>query len=128
MNTRNFLTNQEGNLGTTKRVTGSIATRYTFTQGRLKGLSAGVASRYTSGKFRAGLTIAGVEIFPTTRTENYFITSPFLIYRHKLGRFDGALQLNVDNVFDRHTDQGNSWRWQRYPDGRKYTTTFTVGF
>ena len=109
-------------------VTGSIATRYTFTQGRLKGLSAGVASRYSSGKARAGLTIAGVEIFPTTRTENYFITSPFLIYRHKIGRFDGALQLNVDNVFDKHTDQGNSWRWQRYPDGRKYTTTFTVGF
>lgn len=126
--TRDFLTNQEGNLGTTKRVTGSIATRYTFTQGRLKGLSVGVASRYTSGKARAGLTIAGVEIFPTTRTENYFITSPFLIYRHKIGRFDGALQLNVDNVFDKHTDQGNSWRWQRYPDGRKYTTTFTVGF
>lgn len=126
--TADFLEIQEGNVARNKRVTASIATRYTFTSGRLRGLSVGAASRYASGKPRGGISIAGIEVKPRGRTENYIITSPFLSYQRKINRQDWKLQLNVDNVFNEKSDQGNSWRWQRYTDPRKFVTTVTAKF
>jgi outer membrane receptor for ferric coprogen and ferric-rhodotorulic acid len=126
--TREFLETQEGNINRVKRATGSLATRYTFTEGRLRGLSLGVAARYASGRPRPAVNIAGVAVLPATRTENYIIASPFVSYRRKVGRYQTTLQLNVDNIGDVRSDQGNTWRWQRFTDGRNFIMTVTVGF
>ncbi len=125
---RQFLTDQDGNVASTKRATASLTTRYTFTEGRLKGFTAGLSARYTRGKPRAVLTIAGVNVLPETTTDNYYLVNPFFSYRRKLGRFNTTLQLNINNVFDVKSDQGNSWRWPRYTEPRQYVTTATVAF
>ena len=92
------------------------------------GGTAGVAARYTRGRERTGVTISGVQILPPVRSENYILTNPFVSYRHKFGRFNWTLQLNVNNVFDEKVDIGNGYTWTRYTEPRQYVTTATVAF
>jgi outer membrane receptor protein involved in Fe transport len=126
--TRQYLEDQDGAVSLTKRATASLTTRYSFTEGRLKGFSAGVAARYARGKPRTNLVIAGVEVLPAITTDDYILTNPFVAYRRMIARLNWTLQLNVNNVFDVKSDQGNSWRWARYTDPRQYVTTATVAF
>jgi outer membrane receptor for ferric coprogen and ferric-rhodotorulic acid len=125
--TRQFLQDQEGNISATKRATASITTRYTFTQGALKGFAAGVSARYQRGKPWVNLVIAGVEVLPPITTEDIVLTNPFFSYRRKVGRTSWTLQLNINNLFDRKIDQGNSYRWPRYTEPRQFVYTATVG-
>ena len=60
--TRAYLDEQEDAVSLTKRATGSLTTRYSFTEGRLKGFTAGASARYARGRDRAGVTIAGVQV------------------------------------------------------------------
>ena len=126
--TREYLEDQEGVISIARRATGSVTTRYSFNEGRLKGFTAGIAARYTRGRERTGVTISGVEILPPVRSENYILTNPFVSYRRKFGRFNWTLQLNVNNVFAEKVDVGNGYTWTRYTEPRQYVTTATVAF
>jgi len=126
--TREYLEEQDGNISLTKRATGSITTRYSFNEGRLKGFTTGVSARYARGKARAGVTISGVQVLPPTTTDDYVLTNPFFSYRRKFGRYNWTLQFNINNVFDVQSDQGNGYTWTRYTEPRQYITTATVAF
>ncbi|MSU47698.1 MAG: hypothetical protein EXS37_01150 [Opitutus sp.] len=126
--TREYLQEQDGNVAAAKRATASLTTRYTFTEGRLKGFSTGVAARYARGKPRAGVTIAGVEVLPAIDTDDYILTNPFFYYTRRFGRTTWRFQLNINNVFGVKSDQGNSYTWARYTEPRQYVSTVTVGF
>ena len=126
--TRAYLDEQEDAVSLTKRATGSLTTRYSFTEGRLKGFTAGASARYARGRDRAGVTIAGVQVLPQITTEDYVLVNPFVSYRRKIGRFNATLQLNVNNLLDVKVDVGNSYTWARYTEPRQFVTTFTVGF
>ena len=126
--TRDFLEDQEGVISLTRRATGSVTTRYSFNEGRLKGFTAGVAARYTRGRERAAQVVSGVVVLPAVRSENYILTNPFVSYRRKFGRYNWTLQLNVNNAFDEKVDVGNGYTWTRYTEPRQYVTTATVAF
>ena len=126
--TRDVLEDQEGVISLTRRATGSVTTRYSFNEGRLKGFTAGVAARYTRGRERAAQVVSGVEVLPPVRSENYILTNPFVSYRRKFGRYNWTLQLNVNNAFDEKVDVGNGYTWTRYTEPRQYVTTATVAF
>jgi hypothetical protein len=126
--TRDYLEDQEGVISLTRRATASLTTRYSFTEGRLKGVTTGIAARYTRGRERPGVTISGVQVLPAIRSENYILTNPFVSYRRKFGRFNWTLQLNVNNIFDEKVDIGNGYTWTRYTEPRQYITTATVAF
>lgn len=126
--TRDFLEDQEGVISLTRRATGSVTTRYSFNEGRLKGFTAGVAARYTRGRERAAQVVSGVQVLPPVRSENYILTNPFVSYRRKFGRYNWTLQLNVNNAFDEKVDVGNGYTWTRYTEPRQYVTTATVAF
>lgn len=128
MLTRDYLEEQEGVVSLTRRVTSSLTTRYSFNEGRLKGITTGIAARYTLGRERPGVTISGVQVLPPIRSESYILTNPFVSYRRKFGRFNWTLQLNVNNVFDEKVDIGNGYTWTRYTEPRQYVTTATVAF
>jgi outer membrane receptor for ferric coprogen and ferric-rhodotorulic acid len=124
--TRQWLEDQEGKTGPTTKANASLVTRYAFTEGRLKGLSAGVAARYLKGKPWTNLVVASVEVLPARDTDDYIITSPFFFYVRRIGRFNWRFQLNVNNLLDVRSNQGNSWRWPRYTDPRQFVFTTTV--
>ncbi|MBI5767210.1 MAG: TonB-dependent receptor plug domain-containing protein [Verrucomicrobia bacterium] len=126
--TMQYLEDQEGVISLTKRATASLTTRYSFTEGRLKGANAGVAARWARGRDRAGVTISGVQVLPPITTEAYLLVNPFVSYRRKLGRYNVTAQLNVNNAFDVKVDVGNGYTWTRYTEPRQYVTTVTVGF
>jgi outer membrane receptor for ferric coprogen and ferric-rhodotorulic acid len=126
--TREYLEDQEGNIAATKRSTASVTTRYTFTEGLLKGFTTGVSARYARGRARTGVTIAGVEVLPPITTDDVILANPFFSYRRKFGRYQTTLQLNINNVFDEKIDVGNSYTWARYTEPRQYVTTLTVAF
>jgi outer membrane receptor protein involved in Fe transport len=126
--TRDYLEDQEGAIAATKRATASLTTRYTFTEGRLRGLTTGLAARWTRGRDRAGVTISGVQVLPPITTEDYLLVNPFVAYRRKIGRLNTTLQLNVNNVLDEKVDVGNGYTWTRYTEPRQYVTTLTVAF
>ncbi|MEO6246260.1 MAG: TonB-dependent receptor plug domain-containing protein [Opitutaceae bacterium] len=126
--TRQYLEDQDGAISLTKRATASLTTRYSFTEGPLKGFTAGVAARYARGKPRAAVVISGVEVLPAISTDDYILTNPFVAYRRKIGRLNWTLQLNINNAFNVKSDQGNGYTWARYTDPRQYITTATVAF
>ena len=111
-----------------RRETANITTRYSFLEGRLKGLAIGTSARYALGKARAGLSSGGVVVLPPTKTDNYVLVNPFISYRRRIARLNWSLQLNVNNVLDLHSDQGNSYTWPRYTEPRQYVTSVTVDF
>ncbi len=126
--TRDYLEDQEGVISATKRATASLTTRYSFTEGRLRGTTTGLAARWARGRDRGGVTISGVEVLPQITTEDYLLVNPFVAYRRKIGRLNYTLQLNVNNVFDEKVDIGNGYGWARYTEPRQYVTTLTVAF
>lgn len=126
--TSTYLEEQEGAVSQTKRGTASLTTRYSFTEGRLKGFTAGASARYARGRDRAGVTIAGVQVLPPITTEDYVLVNPFVSYRRKAGRLNWTLQLNVNNLLDVKVDVGNSYTWARYTEPRQFVTTVTAGF
>lgn len=127
--TRQFLEDQEDGATTSTRKTAALATRYSFREGPLKGLTAGVAARYAAGRLRpGGVTIGGIVVFPpNTMTDDYIITSPFVSYRRKFARFTGTVQLNANNVFDVRSNQG-AIRFPRYTEPRQLIFTTTLSF
>jgi outer membrane receptor for ferric coprogen and ferric-rhodotorulic acid len=126
--TRQFLDDQDGNASAQRRITASVATRYRFSEGWLKGFTAGVAARYTLGKPWVNLVIAGVEVLPARDTESFWLTNPFFSYSRRFGRTNCTLQLNINNVFDVHSNQGNSYRWPGFTEPRQFVWTGTVAF
>jgi outer membrane receptor for ferric coprogen and ferric-rhodotorulic acid len=126
--TREYLSEQDDNAALTKRATANLTTRYTFTTGPLKGFAAGVGARYAKGKPRIALLVGGIEVVPARETDDYILTNPFFSCRRKFGRTHWTLQLNINNVFGVHSDQGNHFRWPRYTEPRQFVYTATVGF
>ncbi len=126
--TRDYLEDQEGAISQTKRATASLTTRYSFTEGRLKGVTAGAAARWARGRDRNGVTISGVQVLPPITTDDYVLVNPFVAYRRKQGRLNWTFQLNVNNAFDAKVDVGNGYTWTRYTEPRQYVTTVTLGF
>jgi outer membrane receptor for ferric coprogen and ferric-rhodotorulic acid len=124
--TRDYLGEQEDNLSATKRATASLTTRYTFTEGALKGFAVGVGARYQQGRPWTNLVVGGIELLPAIETKEIVLTNPFFSYRRKFGRTNWTFQLNVNNVFDRRINQGNSYRWPRYTEPRQFVYTTTV--
>lgn len=126
--TQQLIDDTEGAVRAVRRETANIATRYSFTEGKLKGFAAGVSARYALGKARAALSSGGVVVLPATRTDDYVLVNPFVSYRRRIGKFNTTVQLNVNNVMGVHSDQGNSYTWPRYTEPRQYVTTATVEF
>ena len=129
--TAQFLADQEGAVTSVRRETANLATRYSFERGPLKGLSLGVSGRYALGLLRAsspGNTVAGVELYPTGRTDNSMLVNPFVIYRRKIAQLDWIFQLNVNNAPGLRSNQGNSWTWPRYLEPRQFSYSTTVQF
>jgi outer membrane receptor for ferric coprogen and ferric-rhodotorulic acid len=126
--TRQWLEDQEGNTGPQTKANASLVTRYTFTEDRLKGISVGVAARYLKGKPWARRVVANIEVLPARDTDDYILTNPFLFYTRKIGKLNWRFQLNVNNVFDVRSNQGNGYTWPRYTEPRQFVYTTTVQF
>ncbi len=126
--TQQLIDDTEGAVRAVRRETANITTRYTFTEGRLKGFALGTSARYANGKARAGLSSGGVVVLPPTKTDDYILVNPFASYRRKVLDRLVTVQLNVNNVFDLRSDQGNSYTWPRFTEPRQYVTTVTVDF
>jgi outer membrane receptor protein involved in Fe transport len=126
--TRDFLEDQEGNIATATRTTASLTTRYTFREGRFKGLSAGVATRFAKGVEWVPIVVGGVEVLPAKTTEDYVMMNPFISYRRKINRFTWTFQLNVNNLLDNRSNQGVVWRFPRYLDPRQFVYTMSLAY
>lgn len=124
--TEQLIDDTEGAVTRVRRETANITTRYSFTEGRLRGLAIGTSARYAKGKPRAALSSGGVVVLPATRTDDYVLVNPFASYRRKLLNRNWTLQLNVNNVLGLNSDQGNSYTWPRKTEPRQYITTLTV--
>ena len=110
------------------RRTGSLVTRYTFSEGTLRGFALGTAARYYDGKPRVAAIVDGVVVLPDTITKQQLTISPFASYRRKIGRLTWTGQVNVNNMFNRITDQGAQYRYPRYTEPRQYIYTLTTQF
>ena len=110
------------------RRTGSFVTRYTFREGIARGLSLGTAVRYFDGKPRVAAVVDGVQVLPEPITKQHLTVSPFASYRRKIGRLTWTGQINVNNIFNRITDQGAQYRYPRYTEPRQYIYTLTTQF
>jgi outer membrane receptor for ferric coprogen and ferric-rhodotorulic acid len=126
--TQQFIEDTETSARASRRVTANLATRYRFSDGRLKGVAVGVSARYALGKPQEALSSGGVVVIPASRTDDTVIVSPSLSYRRRFFGLNWSLQLNVNNVFDLHSNQGNTPTWPRYTVPRQYVTTATVEF
>ena len=74
------------------------------------------------------MSVAGREVLPFTKTEAVTLYNPFVSYRQRLRQFSWTAQLNVNNILNRVSDQGNSWRYTRWTDPRQIITTVTVTY
>lgn len=126
--TQQLIADTEGAVSVVRRETANLTTRYSFTDGRLKGLAIGTSARYAMGKPRAALSSGGVVVLPATRTSSYILVNPFASYRRKLFGYPWTAQLNVNNVLGLNSDQGNSYTWPRKTEPRQYVTTVTTSF
>ena len=126
--TSQFLEDQEGNISSTTRITASLTTRYGFREGRLKGLTAGVATRFAKGVPWVPIVVGGVEVLPAKVTEDYVLVNPFVSYRRKIGRYHCSFQLNVNNLLDNRSNQGVVWRFPRYLDPRQFVYTASIAY
>ncbi|WP_414662191.1 TonB-dependent siderophore receptor [Horticoccus sp. 23ND18S-11] len=124
--TQQLLDDTEGAVRSVRRETANITTRYSFTEGRLRGFAIGASARYALGRPRAALSSGGVVVLPATTTDSYFLVNPFTSYRRKIYGHAVTLQLNVNNVLGLNSDQGNSYTWPRKTEPRQYVTTATV--
>jgi outer membrane receptor for ferric coprogen and ferric-rhodotorulic acid len=110
------------------RATLSLTTRYSFSEGRLKGLAVGLSARFARGTPRVAQIINNVVVLPDGLTEDDYVFNPFVTYRRKFGRVAWTGQINVNNVFDRVTEQGTAYRFVRYTNPRQIIFTNTFSF
>ncbi len=126
--TQQLIDDTEGAVRSVRRETASITTRYSFTEGRVKGFAIGASARYAMGKPRAALSSGGVVVLPATKTSSYILVNPFASYRRKIFGHGMTFQLNVNNVLGLNSDQGNSYTWPRKTEPRQYVTTVSMDF
>ncbi len=125
--TQQYLEDAADNAPSTRRAM-SFTGRYSFTTGPLKGLALGGSARYQMGKPIAGISVAGVVVIPARYTDDQYVVSPFASYRHKFGRVTWTGQINIQNLFDRVSYQGNNYRNNRLTDPRQLVFTNSFGF
>ncbi len=124
--TRQFIADAEAADTTANRKNTNLTSRYTFTQGRLKGLAIGGSARYVFGKPWAAINVGGQTVLPAIDTDDYFTVNPFVSYRRRFGKTEWTAQINVNNLFDKVTDQGSAWRYSRWTDPRQIITTISL--
>ena len=96
----------------------SFTGRYSFTEGVVKGLALGCNARFQQGKPIGGISVAGVNVIPAKQTDDTYVFSPFATYRKKFRHTTWTAQVNVQNVFNRVSYQGNNYRNNRLTDPR----------
>jgi outer membrane receptor for ferric coprogen and ferric-rhodotorulic acid len=116
----------EDNITTVRRETAALTTRYSFTEGKFKGLAVGTAFRYALGKIRNQVVVNGIIVLPKIRTKSYVLMNPFISYRKRLFNHNFTAQLNVNNLLGEDSEQGNNYTWQRPVEPRSYVTTVTM--
>jgi len=116
----------EGNISTLRRETAALTTRYSFIEGKFKGVAVGAAFRYALGKIRNQVLVNNIVVLPKIRTESYVLMNPFISYRKKLFNHNFTAQLNVNNLLGEDSEQGNNYTWQRPVEPRSYVTTITM--
>jgi iron complex outermembrane recepter protein len=133
--TQDFLEQAESDAGaagmvrvSAKRWVGNLVTRYTITEGALKGFAVGGSVRYFDGKPRREVVVGGVEVLPETFTEDQWTFNPFASYRRRIGRITWTAQVNVNNLFNEVTDQGAQYRYPRYTEPRQIIYTLNAQF
>ena len=67
-------------------------------------------------------------MLPRKVTDSQYVFSPFVSYRRKWRDFAWTAQINVNNIFDKVTDQGTAYRYTRWTDPRQIVTTFSVAY
>lgn len=112
----------------TARSTVSFTTRYSLSEGALKGLALGLSGRFARGTPRVAQIINNVVVLPAGLTADDYVINPFVSYRRKFGRVAWTGQINVNNVFDRVTEQGTAYRFARYTNPRQIIFTNTFSF
>ncbi len=126
--TQEFIANAEAADTTANRKNTNLTSRYSFTEGVLRGVSVGGSVRYVFGKPWAAINVGGQTVLPEKDTDDYFVFNPFVSYRRKFGKTSWTAQLNVNNLFDQVTDQGSAWRYSRWTDPRQIITTVSVSY
>ena len=125
---RQFIADAEAADTTSNRKNTSLTTRYSFTEGALRGLSVGGSMRYVFGKPWSAINVGGQTVLPAKDTDSYVVVSPFVSYRVKWRKTSCTAQVNVNNLFDKVTDQGTAYRYTRWNDPRQIITTVSVSY
>lgn len=110
------------------RTTMSCTTRYSFAEGAIKGLAVGLSARFARGTPRVAQVINNLVVLPAGLTPDDYVINPFVSYRRRFGRVNWTGQVNVNNVFDRVTEQGTAYRFARYTNPRQIILTNTFSF
>ena len=126
--TQQFIADQEAADSSSGRKTANLTTRYSFVQGPLRGLAVGGSVRRIFGKDWAAIAVGGQEVLPKKVTDNQYVVSPFVSYRSKWRSYAWTAQVNVNNLFDKTTDQGTAYRYTRWTDPRQIITSVTVTY
>ena len=126
--TREYLVDQAASATGRGRKSINLTSRYSLTEGKLRGLSVGGSIRHYYSKDRAAVNVGGRDVLPFTKTKALTVYSPFVSYRKKMRQYSWTAQLNVNNILDRVSDQGNSYRYTRWTDPRQIITTVTVTY
>ena len=126
--TQQYLADQEASDTSTGRKTASLTTRYSVAQGALRGFSVGGSVRRIFGKDWAAISVGGVEVLPKKVTNSQYVVSPFASYRRKWRDTTWTAQVNVNNLFDKVTDQGTAYRYTRWTDPRQIVTSVSVAY
>jgi outer membrane receptor for monomeric catechols len=101
----------------------NLTTRYSFTQGPLKGLRIGA---YGYPRKERNFVIAGR---PLLTYEGYFMANAFAGYPYKLMRkYRADVQLNVENLLNDQTRVGNSYTNNSYLAPIKFIVTHKFDF
>jgi outer membrane receptor protein involved in Fe transport len=128
LTTADYLEQQEEDARATDRRTANATLRYSFPQGRLNGLSLGLAARYQLLPDRAAIIIGGQQVIPLAEADPVILFNPFATYRVRVGRATWTGQINVNNVFDRVQLMSPTYRFTRYSDPRQIIFTATRAF
>jgi outer membrane receptor for ferric coprogen and ferric-rhodotorulic acid len=72
--------------------------------------------------------INNVVVLPDDLTADDYVFNPFFSYRRTFSRVTWTGQINVNNVFDRVTEQGTAYRFVRYTNPRQIILTNTFSF
>ena len=78
----------------------NLTSRYSLTEGKLRGLSVGGSIRHYYSKDRAAVNVGGRDVLPFTKTKALTVYSPFVSYRKKMRQYSWTAQLNVNNILD----------------------------